>query len=231
MTKCILTAATLIVSFVGLFGVNALRVTKDEVKTGLTEMLPTEFRQKLSEQEIAKQGTALAEVAVTVDRDVLPRYAAFLPGTSFSDLQKDDLRPFRSMVANLDAASEKLSALRCLSESGTDFASKKLKLEQLADRARADLKMMEDLNARVQELNELAASLANAVGSLSISEGPPALSVNRLDSVKEFITECERKMSVERYEIEFQSRLNGGMSQAETEELKALMQTLEVASN
>ena len=43
MKSFVLRTATLVVSVVGLVGVNALRVAKEEVKTTVTEMLPTEF--------------------------------------------------------------------------------------------------------------------------------------------------------------------------------------------
>ena len=233
MIKCILTVAALFVSLVVMFGVNALKVTKDKVKTGVTEMLPTEFRQKVSEREIADQLRELAIFAARLDRDVLPRYTAFLPGATYSELQREDFRAFRLMVDNFDSGSEKLAtALRCLSESGENrYGEKKEQLEQLADDARADLKIMEDLKARVHELNELEKSLANALGSLNISKRPAALSMDGLNDVKNFISECEDAAAATRYEVEFQELLTGRMNQAETEELSALMQTLELASH
>ena len=233
MIKCILTAAALSLSFAVMFGVNALKVTKDKVKTGVTEMLPTEFRQKISEREIADQLRELAIFAARLDRDVLPRYTAFLPVATYSELQREDFRDFRLMVDNFDSGSEKLAtALRCLSESGENrYGEKKEQLEQLADDARADLKIMEDLKARVHELNELEKSLANALGSLNISKRPAALSMDGLNDVKNFISECEDAAAATRYEVEFQKLLTGGMNQLETEELSALMQTLELASH
>lgn len=232
MKSFILTMATLVISVVGLFGVNALRVAKEDVKTAVTEMLPTEFRQKLSEQEIADQRKALAEVAATVDREVLPRYATFLAKTTFSDLEKNDFHAFRCMVANFDAGSKNLAkAMPRITSSGeSDYETKKEQLEVLAESARKDLKMMVNLKARVMELNKLDDSLENTVGSLSITESP-ALSINRLESVKRFITDCERAATAARYESEFQKRLSGGLSHHELVELKTLMETMEVASN
>jgi hypothetical protein len=68
------------------------------------------------------------------------------------------------------------------------------------------------------------------VTSLSLSN-TPALSSDPLESVREFIAECEHLNDLEHYKKEFQHRLNGGMSDSEMAELKTLMETLKVASN
>ena len=210
-----------------------MKVFRQEAQKGVNDLLPTEFRQKVSLQQIADHRADMAEMAAKIDRENLPRYAAFLPGATYSKLRETDFAAFRDLVSNLKEGSEKLSKssdLCCGKDGIQSLAAKHKKVETLAAQAEEDLTLMETLAARVQELNELEDSLNSVVSSLSVSE-TPTLSSESLKSIRDFIVDCESRANEQRYENEFRSRLNGGMSDSEMAELKALLQTLELASN
>jgi|GEM_PF-6773324 len=228
----VLASATVVV-FLGVLGFSAMKVFRQEAEKGVNDLLPTEFRQKVSLQQIDDHRAEMAKVAATIDRENLPRYAAFLPGATYSELRVTDFAAFHDLVSSLKEGSEKLSKssdVCCGKEGMQSLARKQQQLGKLATQAEADLLLMKNLASQVDELNELQASLTDAVTSLSLSS-TPALSSDPLESVREFIAECERLNDLERYKTEFQHRLNGGMSDTDTAELKVLLQTLEVASN
>ena len=225
-------SATVVLSL-GVLGFSAMKVFRQEAQKGVNDLLPTEFRQKVSLQQIADHRADMAEMAAKIDRENLPRYAAFLPGATYSKLRETDFAAFRDLVSNLKEGSEKLSKssdLCCGKDGIQSLAAKHKKVETLAAQAEEDLTLMETLAARVQELNELEDSLNSVVSSLSVSE-TPTLSSESLKSIRDFIVDCESRANEQRYENEFRSRLNGGMSDSEMAELKALLQTLELASN
>ena len=225
-------SATVVLSL-GVLGFSAMKVFRQEAQKGVNDLLPTEFRQKVSLQQIADHRADMAEMAAKIDRENLPRYAAFLPGATYSKLRETDFAAFRDLVSNLKEGSEKLSKssdLCCGKDGIQSLAAKHKKVETLAAQAEEDLTLMETLAARVQELNELEDSLNSVVSSLSVSD-TPTLSSESLKSIRDFIVDCESRANEQRYENEFRSRLNGGMSDSEMAELKALLQTLELASN
>jgi hypothetical protein len=231
--KSFVSALAAVVVLVIVLGFSALKVLKQEAQNSVNDLLPTEFRQKVSLQQIADHRAEMAQVAATIDRDRLPRYEAFLPGATYSGLRDANFQPFRDLVSDLKEGSAKLSKSSdpcCGKEGMQSLAAKQKKVETLAAQAEEDLTLMETLAARVQGLNDLEASLTNAVTSLSLSN-TPAQSSDPLEAVREFIVDCESRANEQRYETEFRCRMNGGMSDTETAELKALLQTLELASN
>lgn len=230
--KSFVSALAAVVVLVIVLGFSALKVLKQEAQNSVNDLLPTEFRQKVSLQQIADHRAEMAEMAAKIDRENLPRYAAFLPGATYSKLRETDFAAFHDLVSDLKEGSAKLSkSSDCCGTDGIESLSRKQhQLKKLATQAEADLLLMKNLASQVDELKELEASLTNAVTSLSLSN-TPALSSDPLESVREFIAECERLNDLEHYKNEFQHRLNGGMSDSEMVELQALLQTLELASN
>jgi hypothetical protein len=230
--KTFVSALAAVVLFLGILGFSALKVLTQEAKKGVNDLLPTEFRQKVSLQQIDDHRAELAKVAATIDRGMLPRYADFLPGVTYSGLRDANFEPFRNLVADLKEASEKVSKdLCCLTNSGTrNWAAKQKKLQAMHAAAEEELKLMETLAARVQELNELEDAVNSAVSSLRTSETPKLSGGESLESIKDFIVSCRSRANEEDYKNEFRSRLNGGISHAEMAEMKSLLETLEVAS-
>ena len=128
----VLASATVVLSL-GVLGFSAMKVFRQEAQKGVNDLLPTEFRQKVSLQQIADHRADMAEMAAKIDRENLPRYAAFLPGATYSKLRESDFAAFHDLVSKLKEGSEKLSTssdLCCGTEGMQSLARKQQQLEK-----------------------------------------------------------------------------------------------------